>query len=167
MNKIKYLKLRKILLLLLITYLILLIIRMCNILEICCTIINLISPIFFGFAISWILKPIVLYLNKYISEKLSIPITYSILIVIISIISYFFIPVLIKEVKNIIPFIIDSFNKILRQRVHRCCLVSPRHPLLQTPSCLLLPSRKFLVHLILKISCLIFFIVFLFLIIFW
>ena len=91
MNKIKYLKIRKILLLLLITYLILLIIRMCNILEICCTIINLISPIFFGFAISWILKPIVLYLNKYISEKLSIPITYSILIVIISIISYFFI----------------------------------------------------------------------------
>lgn len=115
MNKIKYLKIRKILLLLLITYLILLIIRMCNILEICCTIINLISPIFFGFAISWILKPIVLYLNKYISEKLSIPITYSILIVIISIISYFFIPVLIKEVKNIIPFIIDLFNKIPKE----------------------------------------------------
>lgn len=115
MNKIKYIKLRKIILLLLIIYLLLLIIRMCNILEICCTIINLISPIFIGFTISWILKPIVLYLNNYLNEKVSIPLTYTLLIIIISLIGYFFIPVLIKEVKNIIPLLIDLINKIPKE----------------------------------------------------
>lgn len=115
MNKIKYIKLRKIILLLLIIYLLLLIIRMCNILEICCTIINLISPIFIGFTISWILKPIVLYLNNYLNEKVSIPLTYALLIIIISLIGYFFIPVLIKEVKNIIPLLVDLINKIPKE----------------------------------------------------
>ncbi len=111
-NKIKDNYLKKILLILVNFLLILIIIKECKLIGFCYTILNLISPLFIGYVIAWLLKPIMLKINKHLSIQLSAALTYTILAIIIAILGYFFIPVVVNEVKNLIPNVIDFYNNL-------------------------------------------------------
>ena len=112
MKKIKKNKLINLFLILINILVSLIIIKECKLIGFCYTIINLIMPLFFGFTIAWLLKPIMLKINKKFSVPVSASLTYIIFIFLISIIIYFFIPVIVGEVKNLIPYIIKIYNKM-------------------------------------------------------
>ncbi len=111
-KKVKYNNLIKIVLILLTILLLLEIIRKCKIIGFCCTLINLISPLFFGYALAWLIKPIMLKFNKKLSDRLSAILTFSFLIAILTLFSYFLIPIIIKEIKNIIPEVVNFYQNI-------------------------------------------------------
>ena len=111
-NKLKEPLLRKILYLLLIILVFLFIIKECKLIGFCFTIISLISPLFFGFVIAWLLKPIMLKINKKFNTTICTILTYVIIAIIIFILGFITIPIIIKEIKNIIPLIIDIYQKI-------------------------------------------------------
>ena len=100
MNKIKNLKLLKIFLFLANILLLLIIVRECKITRTCFTIISLISPIFFGFALAWVIKPIMLFFNKKLSTYLSTILTYVLIILLIFLICYVIVPIVLNEVRN-------------------------------------------------------------------
>lgn len=112
MIKIKDVYLKRILLILLIFLIVLIILKESKIIGFCSTILNLISPLFFGYVIAWLLKPVMLKFNKKFNTIISSIITYILLIVIIAFIAYFFIPIIIKEVKNIIPDVVDFYHNL-------------------------------------------------------
>lgn len=112
MKKIKYPKLIKLFLILINFLLILVIIKECKLIGFCCTIINLVSPVFFGFAIAWLIKPVMLYLNKYLNVYISTSLTYVIMGLLIILLGYFLIPIVINEVINLIPHIIDFYHSL-------------------------------------------------------
>lgn len=105
-------KLIKILLIMLIIMVGIIIIKECKFLGICCTILTLMLPIFFGFTIAWIIKPIMLFFNKHFNLYISAFITYSILALLIFGIGYFLIPIFINEIKNLIPSLISFYEKV-------------------------------------------------------
>ena len=92
-NKVKENLLKKILLILLNFLLILIIIKECKLIGFCYTIISVISPLFIGYVIAWLLKPIMLKFNNYFNIKISSAITYILITIILGIMGYFFIPV--------------------------------------------------------------------------
>lgn len=110
--KIKVSFLKKILLILLNIIAILLIIKESKIIGFCCTFFSLISPIIFGYIIAWLIKPIMLKINKRFSLAISSCLTYLIFITLIGLIGYFFIPVVINEIKKIIPDIIKFYYNL-------------------------------------------------------
>ena len=112
MMKIKDAYLKKIFLILINILISIFIIKECKILGFCITILTLVSPIFFGYVIAWLLKPIMLKFNKKFNTIISSILTYVILILIVSLIGYFFIPIVIKEVKNLIPNIIKLYKNL-------------------------------------------------------
>ena len=112
MNKIKNLKLLKIFLFLANILLLLIIVRECKITRTCFTIISLISPIFFGFALAWVIKPIMLFFNKKLSTYLSTILTYVLIILLIFLIGYVVVPIVINEVKNLLPFLKSYYYKL-------------------------------------------------------
>lgn len=112
MKKIKNSKLLKLLIILIDTILILYLIKECKITHFCYTIINLISPIFIGYTISWIIKPFVNKLNNKLNIIISIIITYITIIIIILLFIYLLIPFIIKEIINIIPLLKNIYNKL-------------------------------------------------------
>jgi predicted PurR-regulated permease PerM len=112
MKIVKNNKLIKIFLILANFLLILFIIKECKLTEFCLTILNLISPVIFGFAISWLIKPIMLYFNKYFNIYISTSLTYIILVSSIIIIGYYLIPLVIKEIINLIPSIIKLYRML-------------------------------------------------------
>lgn len=111
-NKIKENLLKKVLLILLNFLLILIIIKECKLIGFCYTIISVISPLFIGYVIAWLLKPIMLKFNNYFNIKISSAITYILITIILGIMGYFFIPVVVKEVKNLIPNVINFYHKL-------------------------------------------------------
>lgn len=112
MTKIKDNYLKRILYLLLIIFITLLIIKEMKILSLCCTLCNILLPLIIGFCLSWILKPICLFINKKFNILTSTIITYLIIIILLFILCYFIIPILIKEISNIMPLLISFYNKI-------------------------------------------------------
>lgn len=111
-NKLKEPLLRKILIILLIILVFLFIIKECKLIGFCFTIISLISPIFFGYVIAWLLKPIMFKFNRRFNLTISIFLTYLLISLILLTLGYFTIPIIIKEVKNIIPIIIEIYYKL-------------------------------------------------------
>ena len=111
-SKLKESYLKKILFLFLDVLLFLYIIKECKLIGFCFSLIALISPLFFGYIISWLLKPIMLKFNKHFNTIISTIITYVLLSVIIGLMGYFTIPIIIKEVKNLIPNIVDFYNNL-------------------------------------------------------
>lgn len=112
MIKIKDSYLKKILLILLIFLVLLIILKESKLIGFCSTILNLISPLFFGYVIAWLLKPVMLKFNKKFNTIISSIITYILLMIIIGVIAYFFIPVVIKEIRNVIPDVINLYHKL-------------------------------------------------------
>lgn len=112
MIKIKNSKLLKLLVLLIDIILVLYLIRECKITHFCCTIINLISPIFIGYIISWIIKPLVNKLNNKFNINISIIITYLIILILLILFCYLLVPFIIKEVINILPLLKNIYNKL-------------------------------------------------------
>lgn len=96
-------------------YIILLMINRLEILVIIKTIISLLSPMFIGIAIAWLLRPIVNYFERVgINRIASLVLVYLILLLFIYILVATFIPRLIKEVSlfiSIVPTIIDDLSK--------------------------------------------------------
>lgn len=119
MKKIKYHKLVKIALIFLNILLFLLIIKECQIVGFCITLVSLISPLFFGYIIAWLLKPIMLYLNKHFNIYLSTTLTYIIIALIVLILSYYVIPVIIMEIKNIIPAVLSFYYNLPKEIVSK------------------------------------------------
>lgn len=111
-NKVKETHLRKILLILLIFLTFLFVIKESRLIGFCCTFLSILSPLFIGYIIAWLLKPIMLKFNKRWSVVTSSIITYILLSLIIILIGYLFIPVVIKEIKNLIPNIIDFYQNL-------------------------------------------------------
>lgn len=112
MNKIKIKNLIKLLLILLIVLTGLFIVRECKITSFCLTIFNLLSPIFIGYVIAWLLKPIMNYFNRRYNRVISVIITYLIIILFVGLFSYYLIPIVIDEVNHIIPIIGKLYNSL-------------------------------------------------------
>ena len=106
----KYLK--KIFFVLINMLLILIIIKECKLFGFCYGLISILLPVVIGYVISWLLKPIMLKFNKRFNTTISILLTYLILIGIIGLLGYFLIPIIIKEIKNIIPYISNIYKKL-------------------------------------------------------
>lgn len=79
------------------------IIRMLKLTGICCMILSILNPLFFGYILSWIIKPIVdkIKFNRVVTTL----IIYLIFIGIITLILFNLIPLIITETKRIIPII--------------------------------------------------------------
>lgn len=122
MKKIKNPLLIKILLVLLIVLIFLFIIKECKLTNFCITIINLTSPLFFGYIIAWLLKPIMLKFNKKLSLRLSTCLTYGLIFILFALIIYFFVPIIIKEIKNIWPLITKLYAELPSELVKNMSL---------------------------------------------
>ncbi len=92
--------------------LVIFIIEKFKILGFCYTIITLISPIFFGFGLAWLLKPVMYYINKYFKEKTAILFTYLLLVFFIFSVCYYLFPVIASEVKTFIPRILNIYENL-------------------------------------------------------
>ena len=68
-----------------------------KVLDFCHTILILIAPLFWGYVIAWLIKPIMLYFNKYFKTVLSTIMTYALLALIIGLVSYLSIPLIIRK----------------------------------------------------------------------
>jgi len=110
--RIKDAYLKKFLLILLNLLVFLIIIKECKLIGFFCSVISLISPLFFGYVIAWLLKPIMLKINKRFNTIISSIITYILLIIIIGLLGYLFIPIVINEVKNLIPNVINLYQNL-------------------------------------------------------
>ena len=111
-NKFKAKDLKKLLLILLIILVFFYIIKISKLIGFCCTILNILSPLLIGYVIAWLIKPIMLKFNKRFNVVTSSIITYVLFTIIIGFIGYLFIPIVIKEIKNLIPQIIDFYNNL-------------------------------------------------------
>lgn len=112
MKKLKNAKLIKYFLILINILLLLLIIKEIKFINFFCTVFDLIIPVFVGFTIAWLIKPIMLKFNKYFNTLISSVITYLIIGSVIIILGYISIPVIISEIKNLIPSIIALYEGI-------------------------------------------------------
>lgn len=74
--------------------------------------VTLISPIFFGYAVAWFLKPLMVFFNKYFNDKIAVFFTYLLIILFLSIISYLAVPIIINEIKSLIPQIINIYENL-------------------------------------------------------
>lgn len=111
-NKIKEIHLRKILLILLIILVLFFIIKECKIIGFCCSIINILSPLFWGYIIAWLLKPLMLKINKRFNLNISILLSYFIICIIIGFLGYLLVPIIIKEIKNLVPEIVYFYHRL-------------------------------------------------------
>jgi len=112
MKKVSKRLLIKIALILVIILLTIFIIKELQILRLGQIILILISPIIFGYTIAWLLKPIMLYFNRYMNIILATSLTYFFLFIILGIISYFALPIIVQEVQDLIDFIINLFELV-------------------------------------------------------
>jgi len=91
--------------------LIIAIIKICKITGFCFTIINLISPLFFGYCFAWIIRPIIEKMKKNnIKPIISTTILYIIILGIFILLVITLLPKIIYEVKNLIPGINTFIN---------------------------------------------------------
>lgn len=111
-NKVKEIHLRKILFILLIILVLFFIIKECKLIGFCYSLITILSPLFWGYIIAWLLKPLMLKINKKFNLNISIFLTYIIICLVIGLLGYLLIPVIIKEIKNLIPEIIKFYNSM-------------------------------------------------------
>lgn len=79
------------------------IIRILKITGICCIFLSILSPLFFGYIISWIIKPIIDKFN--INRVVSTLIIYILFLGLIIFMLFNIVPILIIEIKKIIPII--------------------------------------------------------------
>lgn len=108
----KKLESKKILIVLLNILLIFIIIKMCKIMGFCLTIIDLISPLFFGYVIAWIIRPVIEFLKrKHINTVISSVIIYTLIIGILVTIGITLIPRIINDIKELLPSIENYLNK--------------------------------------------------------
>ena len=112
MKQIKNKKLLNILLILANILLAIFIIKECKILGFCYTMLTLISPIFLGYGIAWLIKPLMFYFNKRFKLLTSSIITYILIAIFLSIICYLSIPIIVKEVKSLIPQILNIYKNL-------------------------------------------------------
>ncbi|MDD4706406.1 MAG: AI-2E family transporter [Bacilli bacterium] len=112
MRYIKNINLLDLFLVLINILLIIFIIEKFRILGFCYTIITLISPIFFGYALAWILKPLMFFFNKYFNDKIAVLFTYLLIVLFLAIISYLAVPVIINEIKSLIPQILNIYENL-------------------------------------------------------
>ena len=112
MKKLKNMLLVKIVLILIIILLSLIIIKECKILGFCYTMMMLLSPLLFGYVIAWLLKPIMLYFNKYFNLILSSTLTFLLVAGLAFVLGYYGLPIIIKEVKGLVNFCLNMYAKI-------------------------------------------------------
>lgn len=112
MKQIKNKKLLNILLFLANILIAIIIIKEFKILNFCHVILTLISPLFIGYGIAWLIKPVMFYFNKYFKTITSTVITYTLLALLFSLIAYLAVPVIINEIKILIPQLSSMYKKI-------------------------------------------------------
>ena len=95
-----------VLIMLLIILISIFIIRYLKIIGFCTVLLSILKPLFFGYIISWILKPIV---DKIKCNRVVITLVIYILFLIILIL-FNLVPLIFKEIKNIIPTIMNYIN---------------------------------------------------------
>ena len=100
----------KIALILLIILMAIFIVKELQLIKLILIVLSLILPIFFGYVIAWLLKPIVLYFNRYMNVVLSTTLTYLLLFGIIGITVYLAMPLVIEEAKDLIDFVTELFE---------------------------------------------------------
>ena len=112
MKQIKNLFLVKIALILVILLLIIIIIRESRVLEFSLIIISLLTPLFFGFVLAWVIKPIMFYLNRYFNTILASTITYFLLFLLLALIAFLAAPVILKEARDLINYLTDLYKEL-------------------------------------------------------
>ncbi|MDD4187542.1 MAG: AI-2E family transporter [Bacilli bacterium] len=112
MKQIKTKKLLNILLFLANILILIIIIKEFKILNFCHIILTLISPLFIGYGIAWLIKPVMFYFNQYFKTITSTIITYTLLVLLLALITYLSVPVIINEIKILIPELSLMYKKI-------------------------------------------------------
>ena len=99
----KILKILYILLIFLLVYLGIILLKEFNILSIILKIISVISPLFIGFIIAWLLNPLVNRLtNKGLNRTVSVILLYALLIIILYLFTLIVLPALANQIKDIV-----------------------------------------------------------------
>lgn len=86
----------------------LILIRLIKLYDICCTLFNIVSPIFLGYVIAWMLNPIYKKLNGKMNYRISFCLLIGIVVIFYVTVTLLFIPLVIKEGMNLLD-IINSF----------------------------------------------------------
>lgn len=92
--------------------LILLLIKLMKLLDICCTLLNIITPIFFGYVLAWILNPLYKKLNKRMNNKLSFLLILLSFVLFYTLIILIITPIIINESGNFINMIKSYIPKL-------------------------------------------------------
>ncbi len=102
---------KKLLIILLNILLLLVIVKLCKITGFCLTLLNLISPLFFGYVLAWIIRPVIEWLKKRgINRVFGNIIIYVFLIGLIIVIGVTLIPRIMKDLNNLLPSLVDFIN---------------------------------------------------------
>ena len=89
------------------------IIKELQILRLIQIIITLILPILFGYTIAWLLKPIMLYLNRILGNVVfATGLTYLFVFMLIGTLGYLAFPVIAQEMQDLIGFLVDLFELV-------------------------------------------------------
>ena len=86
--------------------------RLIKIFDICCTLVDIVSPIFFGFILAWLLNPIYKKLNQKIDNRFSFALLIVALIFLYTLIIGIFVPMIIREGSNLLTILKDFIPKI-------------------------------------------------------
>lgn len=100
-------------------YIFLLIISKLNIMNILITLLQILSPLFIGIVITWLLRPIITWLvSKKVNKIFSVSVIYLIIVFFIYILISTFIPIFINEINEfvkMIPILLDDLLEILNK----------------------------------------------------
>ena len=95
-------------------YVVLLIISKLNIMNICITLLQILSPLFIGIIITWLLRPIITWLvNKNINKIFSVSVVYLIILFLFYILISTFIPIFINEINEFINMVPKLLNDLI------------------------------------------------------
>ncbi len=95
-----------------IVILLIVLVRLVKLLDICCILLEIVFPIFFGFVIAWILHPLYKRLSKKVNNKVSFFLLIALLFLIYGLIILLVAPVLINETKNLVEVLKSYLPKI-------------------------------------------------------
>lgn len=85
--------------------------RLVKIYDICCTILSIVMPIFFGYIFAWIFNPVLKKLKKKIDGRIAISLIVSITVLVYAFIIWKLVPIIISNIENLL----DMFEIYLKK----------------------------------------------------
>lgn len=87
-------------------------VRMLKIYDICCTIVSLVSPIFFGYIFAWLLKPIHDKLSKRSTSRIGVGILIGVFVLIYALAIWKLVPIVIDNFDHVFSLIQEYIEKL-------------------------------------------------------